>query len=71
MVFRNEHMPKKLKCATLVFPEWNENYKETKYTTEIIIHIKPDDDVANDIRNQLQNLNDNLLLFLNKKGEQR
>ena len=65
VVFRNEHMPKKLKCATLVFPEWNENYKETKYTTEIIIHIKPDDDVANDIRNQLQNLNDNLLLFLN------
>lgn len=55
-----------LKAATLVFPQWiNETYS-SEYTTEIRIRIKEDEEVRSDIRKQFENINGDLLLFLNR-----
>lgn len=66
VVFENKKVPKNIKAATLVFPEWNESNDTSAFTTTISITIKSNEDVANDIREQLSNLNGNLLLFLNR-----
>ena len=55
----------KLKAATLVFPKWNENYEESKYTTDITITVKDDKNIIADIKEQLSAINEELLLFLN------
>ena len=54
------------KAATLVFPEWIDKRFESEYTTVISIRIKEDDSVREDIRKQIQNLNEDLLLFMNR-----
>lgn len=65
-VYKGESMPKGKKAATLVFPEWCDEVVETKYTTIISLTIKENEKVSDDIREQLSNLNGNLLLFLNR-----
>lgn len=65
-VFKGETLPKGKKAATLVFPEWQDEPYEGEYTTEISLKIKKNDRVIEDIREQLENLNGNLLLFLNR-----
>ncbi|MBD5529141.1 MAG: hypothetical protein HDR02_12180, partial [Lachnospiraceae bacterium] len=54
------------KAATLVFPEWIDKQSESEYTTVISIRIKEDDSVREDIRKQIQTLNVDLLLFMNR-----
>lgn len=65
-VFNGGSVPKDLKTATLVFPEWIDEFEEGEYTTCISIKIKNDENVAEDILDQLTSLNGNLLLFLNR-----
>lgn len=65
-VFKGVPLPNRMKAATLVFPEWEEGRIEKKYTTLISIRIKKDETVSEDIKEQLENLNTNLLLFLNR-----
>ena len=57
---------KRKKAATLVFPEWIDKHSESEYTTVISIRIKEDDSVREDIRKQIQTLNEDLLLFMNR-----
>lgn len=66
VIYNGRTMPKDLKSATLVFPEWCEKYSSTNYTTVISITIKDNEVVAEDIREQLSSLSGNLLLFLNR-----
>ncbi|MBD5467981.1 MAG: DUF3883 domain-containing protein [Lachnospiraceae bacterium] len=57
---------KEMKAATLVFPEWIDKQSESEYTTVISIRIKEDVSVREDIRKQIQTLNEDLLLFMNR-----
>lgn len=58
------------KAATLVFPEWIDASDEiSEYTTTIIIRIKKEKDVSNDITKQIESLDQNVLLFLNNTEE--
>ena len=65
-VFKGEELAKGKKAATLVFPEWQDEPYEGNYTTEISLTVKKNERVTADIREQLENLNGNLLLFLNR-----
>lgn len=62
----NEKTIEGKRAATLVFPEWIEEYSESKYTTIISIRIKEDESVREDIKKQIQTLNEDLLLFMNR-----
>jgi len=54
------------KAATLAFPEWIHNGRSYEdFTTTISIHVKDRKDVE-DIRKQIETLDENLLLFLNR-----
>ena len=64
-VFKGKKLPKEKKAATLVFPEWIEDAKKSKYTTVISLSVRHKKEIVEDIREQLSNLNGNLLLFLN------
>ena len=55
----------KLKPAVMKFPEWNNEYDDSGYTTRISIRIKDNKSVATDILEQLNSINEELLLFLN------
>lgn len=58
------------KVATLAFPEWIEDYDHTdEYTTTISIRIQDDQTISDDILKQIQNLDQNILLFLNNTEE--
>ena len=65
-MFKGEELAKGKKAATLVFPEWQDEPYEGNYTTEISLTVKKNERVTADIREQLENLNGNLLLFLNR-----
>lgn len=54
------------KTATLVFPEWIDEYPEIEMTTLIDINIKNNSEVSEDILEQLYNLDSIQLLFLNR-----
>lgn len=56
----------KLIAPTLVFPEWIDSTNEFGFTTEISIKVKENKRVIDDINEQLDSINEELLLFLNK-----
>lgn len=60
---------KKYRSATLVFPKWIDDFEERLYTTDISIHINNDQDIINDICRQLNDIDAELLLFLNRAEE--
>lgn len=64
-VYKNGKVPKGKKSAILTFPEWNDKSSKSEYTTDIRLTIKDDGQTSEDIRSQLEGLNENLLLFLN------
>lgn len=55
--------------ATLVFPEWIGSNDDCGYTTDISIHIHQDENIINDINKQLDDIDGELLLFLNRTEE--
>lgn len=59
----------KYHSATLVFPEWIDNKTDSTYTTDISIHIQDDINIINDINKQLDDIDGELLLFLNRTEE--
>lgn len=60
---------KQYRAATLVFPEWVDNANESNYTTDISIHINNDQSIIDDINSQLDDIDGELLLFLNRAEE--
>jgi hypothetical protein len=60
---------KKYRAATLVFPEWVDDINERNYTTDIFIHIDNDQAIIEDICKQLNDIDCELLLFLNRTEE--
>ncbi len=60
---------KQFKAATLVFPEWIDDVTVSNYTTDIAIHINNDPKVIDDINKQLDDIDGELLLFLNRAEE--
>lgn len=57
------------KAATLVFPEWMDDLVESNYTTDISIHINNEPEIIADIDKQLDDIDGELLLFLNRAEE--
>lgn len=60
---------KQYRAATLVFPEWMDDICESDYTTDISIHVNNDPEIIADIHKQLDDIDGELLLFLNRAEE--
>ena len=59
----------KYRSATLVFPEWIDTEVNSEYTTDVSIYVHKDEDIINDINRQLEDIDGELLLFLNRVEE--
>ena len=57
------------RSATLVFPEWIDTEADGEYTTDVSIYVHKDKDIVNDINKQLDDIDGELLLFLNRAEE--
>ena len=57
------------RAATLVFPEWINTDVNSIYTTDVSIYIHKDDNIITDIIKQLDDIDGELLLFLNRTEE--
>ena len=62
-------IPDDITAAVLAFPEWISDYEPSGYTTDISLVIKDDELIADDIKKQINNINSELLLFLNRIEE--
>lgn len=56
-------------AATLVFPEWIDSKENSGYTTDVSIYIHDDENIVKDINRQLDDIDGELLLFLNRTEE--
>ncbi len=52
-------------AATLVFPEWIDYRESSRYTTDVCLYIHDNQDMVKDINRQLDDIDGELLLFLN------
>ncbi|MBO4384272.1 MAG: DUF3883 domain-containing protein [Clostridia bacterium] len=60
-------LPSNVCSATLAFPEWLEDCSaQGDFTTTVSIKVKDNTDIAEDIKKQIEALDENLLLFLNR-----
>lgn len=62
-------IPDDITAAVLAFSEWISDYEPSGYTTDISLVIKDDELIADDIKKQINNINSELLLFLNRIEE--
>lgn len=60
---------KQYRAATLVFPEWVDGKNKSDYTTDISIHVSDESQIIADIHKQLDDIDGELLLFLNRAEE--
>lgn len=56
-------------AATLVFPEWIDSDEKSGYTTDVSINIHEEESIIKDINKQLDDIDGELLLFLNRTEE--
>jgi hypothetical protein len=52
-----------------VFSEWIESNENSDYTTDVSISIHDDENILNDINKQLDDIDGELLIFLNRTEE--
>lgn len=65
----NTKVNEEYKSATLVFPEWIDSDENSWYTTDVSIYIHEVENIINDINKQLDDIDGELLLFLNRIEE--
>lgn len=52
-----------------MFSEWIESNENSDYTTDVSISIHDDENILNDINKQLDDIDGELLIFLNRTEE--